>query len=354
MNGTTQAGYTLLEMLLVIGILSMTAFGMATLTEGVLDGPSLDQARFEETRRRLETLRKAVIGDHDTLVNGSPLVGGFVADMGRLPINLAELVRHPRDCNGDGIDDEDADGDGKGDACERKHDENSGLTVGWNGPYLHAPAEAGGGRAFRDGWGNRGATSDEDADNYGWLVTLTDIDIPPDDWDDTLAVQSLGSDLKLDPAATYEYAKEYPASGPDAVLVAREEHSIDLGNNGLKIKFTNPANDGSALPPTATKVCVRIYFPRNGGIASIASDENSLSGVPDGDTEEVHFTFSGLPRATWIPWGERAIKVFKFENDECQDGEANLYPKGSDNSVKVRTAYFLPHKALPDITWPVE
>jgi hypothetical protein len=359
MNKFAQTGYTLLEMLLVIGILSMTAFGMATITEGVQDGSGIDQLRFEETKRRLDVIRKAVAGDPQVTVNGEPLVSGFVADMGRLPINLRELVQHPEDCDGDGTDDElDADGNGKPDACQRQHDPVSTLDSGWNGPYLQAPAEIGGGRAFRDGWGNKGDDSDDD---YGWLVAVTDIDgeEPPNDWDDTLSVQSLGADLKEDPDATYPYAKEYPADG-DAVLLAHNDHRIDLTDGGpdgigrLTIKFVNPG-DGSGDPSEGgTEAYVCLYFPRNGKIDWIASDKKELSSVPDGETVEVEFTFSGQPKDLWIPWGRRAVKVFKFEDSKCPNDESKLYPSGEANSVKVRTVTFVPHADKPTVDWPLE
>ena len=83
----SRSGLTLLEMLLVLFILSAIAFSTVSMTD------RLDlQSRYDDTAVRLENIRSAVVGDPSRQTNNSPIVSGFVSDMGRLPNNLGELV----------------------------------------------------------------------------------------------------------------------------------------------------------------------------------------------------------------------------------------------------------------------
>lgn len=82
-----QTGFTLLELVLVLFLIALMASAALLLTEGVED-----QARYDETKRRMELIRKAIVGDPSRTVNGGPEISGFVADMGRLPGCVAELL----------------------------------------------------------------------------------------------------------------------------------------------------------------------------------------------------------------------------------------------------------------------
>ena len=82
-----QHGFTLLELLVVVSLL-----GLLSLTAVAIFDNAGDQDRFEATRSRLASIRTAIIGDTSRTLNGEPILSGYVADMGRLPSNIAELL----------------------------------------------------------------------------------------------------------------------------------------------------------------------------------------------------------------------------------------------------------------------
>jgi len=114
---------TLLELLVVMMILSLILTA-AVKTWDV----TLERGRFEATRRRLDQLATAIVGNPDYLVAGQRVDFGYVGDMGRIPELLDELVSRPSGLNPD--------------------------SNTWRGPYLRstfneAPT------AYRvDGWGD--------------------------------------------------------------------------------------------------------------------------------------------------------------------------------------------------------
>jgi prepilin-type N-terminal cleavage/methylation domain-containing protein len=73
---------TLLELLVVVAILAILA-SVAIQTTSELG----DQTRFEATQKSVESFRGAVLGPQgQTAPDGSPILSGFLSDMGRLPI----------------------------------------------------------------------------------------------------------------------------------------------------------------------------------------------------------------------------------------------------------------------------
>ena len=89
----TSNGFTLIEMLMVILIIAVTSKIVAVSFEDI--GFS---ARFEQTDDRINTIRQAIVGNPKRTINGQPDISGFVADMGRLPINIRELISNGPFC----------------------------------------------------------------------------------------------------------------------------------------------------------------------------------------------------------------------------------------------------------------
>ena len=77
-----RAGFTLIEMVVVLLILSLlTVAAVQSLS------PVADQARYEATSRTLTQLNEAMLGaDGLRQSDGTPLITGFVADVGRVPV----------------------------------------------------------------------------------------------------------------------------------------------------------------------------------------------------------------------------------------------------------------------------
>ena len=250
-----QSGMTLLELMLVVTILSAVAF--MTLSQ-VTDNTS--QIRFEDTRNRLELIREAIIGDTSRTINGQPEIRGFVADIGRLPNNLRELIERNFCSNSSYSDQASCESNGEYWFAPQdyQHDTDSGLWSGWNGPYLSSSTEAAtGNRLFLDGWGN-----DDDTFNYGWFFSLdeddtTDSDsdtVADNDNDEILRIQSLGLDGAANPSDSSEYAalevyeRDYPfvtdPSDPD------DNHEQFIRENDYRVTLSAgiTINVSSSLP----------------------------------------------------------------------------------------------------------
>ena len=148
-RNSNKNGFTLLELVVVLAILAVVTTLALRSLDHVLDGK-----REETNRLAIEELRDAVLGSpDDRAADGTRMVSGFVADMGRLPLaveihgdlTLAELWMDP----GNRFDIRPA---------IPEHGVPAGfadpqvlVSGGWRGPYLHLPM---GSSQWRDGWGN--------------------------------------------------------------------------------------------------------------------------------------------------------------------------------------------------------
>jgi len=142
-----QTGFTLLEMVLVLFLISLMASATLFLTENVED-----QAKYDETKRRMEIIRQAIVGDPTRKLNGQTEISGFASDMGRLPECLAELLTQ-RNCANDD------------DLPDWEIELTTGIAFGWRGPYIQVTPERSGQLHFRDGYANPDTSG---AQNSGW------------------------------------------------------------------------------------------------------------------------------------------------------------------------------------------
>lgn len=121
---------TLVELVVVLLILVVLTSVAIQSTEGVIS-----QGRFDANQRTLQGIENAVLGD-STLrqPEGTPILNGFVADVGRLPRSLTELVLKPNDV----LDYEFRNGSDN-DVDMANVDDDVELGTGWRGPYLRLP-----------------------------------------------------------------------------------------------------------------------------------------------------------------------------------------------------------------------
>ncbi|MCQ8130896.1 type II secretion system protein [Methylomonas rivi] len=307
----TARGFTLLEMLLVIFLMALVASTGLMLTDGVEE-----QSKYDDTKRRMELIRKAIVGDPTRTVNSAPEIGGFAADMGRLPLCLAELLEL-----GDEITPA-TDPRTFASPCDDtvsiaawNVDATTGHASGWHGPYLQVLPERNGALRFRDGYGNQGATLVEDALNSGWVWQLyeTDEDLTAVADDAAiLRIQSLG----LDGTQTYP-----PGLITDAVA-ANRPNPLVIGNDWqvqlpatVNVTFKNQS--GGNLPPTSSnqKLLLRVYL--SDLTTAIDADDGSNSyldltaeSVLAGNSKTVNFTLNTTPQ---IAIGMRAYAVVCYE-----------------------------------------
>lgn len=226
------AGFTLLELVLVLFLIGLLASAGLLFTQNIED-----QAQFEETQRRLEIIRKAIIQGGERSVNGQPELSGFVVDNGRLPYCLAELIgpefaftesvssveHYQSPCNTNNLL-----------TLLKPGITDDGIRYGWWGPYIQVNPDNNSDRPFRDGYGN-----DDQSTNYGWGWTLSEsqvtVDIASfDPSSDTaprpfdLTVQSSGFDVN-------NTADDYPPALTDYLIV-----ESDWRNAGdIAIQFVN-------------------------------------------------------------------------------------------------------------------
>jgi len=150
----TCIGFSLLELLVVLVILAI----VATLAVNSLQ-PRVESARFEQTRNLLENIRQATIGQQGSRqTDGTPLVSGFLADIGRLPrANTDNPVSGPQD----GMELSELWSTNGNLAKQFPFRFRSGpktpvdysqiqLPCGWRGPYLQLPM---GTKTLTDAWG---------------------------------------------------------------------------------------------------------------------------------------------------------------------------------------------------------
>ncbi|HVY60786.1 MAG TPA: hypothetical protein VHF22_03995, partial [Planctomycetota bacterium] len=252
-------GLTLVEMLLVVFILAAVA---ATAVQFV--GNADDQARFDDTRTRLELIRAATVGRPDRTVNGEPDLAGFVADMGRLPTCVAELVEP---------------GGMPAYTPPGVPDAEHPVGRGWRGPYVQGAREQSGALVtFRDGWANVDAEDPgEDARNFGWLVP------PPED---ALVLTSKGADGFEGPPADAPTATAYNvddtlALGPDAWRVEGETVAVEVA------VFVT----ATALPASDLDIRATLYYPSDGAVATVSSERAVVAGsLPAGGRSAISFS----------------------------------------------------------------
>lgn len=89
-NLESRSAFTLIEMLLVLFIMGLVA--SATLM--VFDSAD-DEQRYRKTADRLEIIKRSILGTkRSTTLNSTPIIDGFIADMGRLPIKYEGGENH--------------------------------------------------------------------------------------------------------------------------------------------------------------------------------------------------------------------------------------------------------------------
>jgi hypothetical protein len=293
-------GFTLLEMLLVIFLMALVASTGLMLTEGVEE-----QSKYDETKRRMEMIRKAIVGDPTRTVNGSPEISGFVADMGRLPGCLAELIEITPDP--DNPEKFLSPCDGATEIPVSSLDSNSGLRAGWRGPYISALSDHDGIRRFRDGYGNEDIDEDgagiaddnDDALNFGWVWRMYEADgatatLNPDDAV-MIRIKSKGFD------GQEGNADDYPDLPVDDVKPIVDEYDYRVGfQNWSNVKFQVENASSAAItlakdslrlvlnysdgaPPNAIGVVDSVPFPLANLVIPAAASSGSVA-VANGST----------------------------------------------------------------------
>lgn len=228
-----QGGFTLLELVVVIAVLGLIA-NLAT--EFVAQ--NTNQERFNTTKARQAMIREAILGNPSATQNGEVQVSGFIADTGRAPKYLIELITQEYCKNTDAVYTNQSD-------CEAASVGGWNASIeGWNGPYLHGydiekVYDSNDNlryafKIFRDGWGNTASawadgteTSEEleatDVFNFGWNY---DPDQNDDGIDDEIILISAGLDGTKDPedSSTPGTSTETNKTNYDALNIYEQDY----------------------------------------------------------------------------------------------------------------------------------
>ncbi|MFT3822165.1 MAG: type II secretion system protein [Rubrivivax sp.] len=329
MTARRALGFTLLEMLLVVALLAATA-GMSLVLLGERD----QQARHDETERRLDDALRAVAGDAAPVWGGQVRLSGFVADNGRLPVALRELsdrdgLADAAECAGGGpvagallachklraavFDPTPSAADG---FANGSGDEIALTAAGERLPkglrrYVEGRA---GGAAWRDGWGNVGLNAGDDAANFGWQLSL------PATAADPWVLTSLGSNNAVDAAP--------PSPDPEFVAdlsrrALADDWSTDIA--GWAVRVTNAS--GAVQPASGARLGVSLLVWRNdagGGRWKRLSTELDATPLAPGESRELHFAAGGYPGgalSTRVPLGEHLLLLFESADAAAHDAD---------------------------------
>jgi general secretion pathway protein G len=85
-----QSGFTLIELVMIILIIGI----IATITVRKM-GETIQTAQMEQTKKEMEQLARAIVGNSDVYARGSRVDFGYVGDIGALPPNLDALAANP-------------------------------------------------------------------------------------------------------------------------------------------------------------------------------------------------------------------------------------------------------------------
>ena len=291
------AGFTLLELLLVVALLGMLALSAVALTD-----TADQQSRFEQTQARLELARRGVLHLGRTS-SGEVLLSGFVVDLGRLPLSLSEMVQGVDRATGSpfpgfapqaALFDPEPGPDGLNDGGEIPLS-GPGLTLlkGYRGPYLPlAPGE----NAFRDAWGNFSPVPTEDELNYGWVLQ-SDLR----SWQLT----SLGSDgLPTDPATDPDVYRH-----DVSISLAQSQWMIDLA--AVEVQVVNRTGQVFSIAGGRLRAALLVY--EAGRWRRFTTDPaNAQAAVTSLEASDPGATasFFGLADSTgqsWVPCGEHLL-----------------------------------------------
>ena len=261
------SGLTLLELLVVLTILVVLSTVAITSTSGVAD-----QARYEATQRTLENIRDAVIGPANLRdSDGSLLITGFLADMGRLPHATAEAVTGGNvftlrelweNVNGVAAHAVRQASSANVDLATEADDEVY-LATGWRGPYLQLPP---GNMTLRDGWAAEFVTPDGVVNGYpnALLRNPTGVDI-------TAAGQSIGQVNSfganaIENVANVGYDRDLNVVFSTAQITAQAAVTVQIVKSD-GTPATPPANGDHA------DIIVRVFGPNsNNGLIKVDVD----------------------------------------------------------------------------------
>jgi prepilin-type N-terminal cleavage/methylation domain-containing protein len=321
-------GFTLIELMMVLTIMAVVSTVLLKSMSGLQD-----QSRYDQTVERVNQIKKAIVNTQT--INGVTVVTGFVADMGRLPNNLRELVDNSLASNplwANGI-------------CSASTyttqiscttngaswtPYNANLNVGWNGPYIQISNDPSKPDAFTDGWGK---TSTDN--NYGWTYsnnTQNYITLQSKGSDGSTANTNLVSDpfeaeYPVNPATVIQTLDWQFLSNTPITINLHKDSTLCTFNiinpasvlNPITAPFTETITISNTQPltitgtpnspvlntcPTSQTICLNVFFRDPNTNSILIATGTSLNNTNDGQPTTLQFTLNSV-----IPAGQNAISI---------------------------------------------
>lgn len=340
-QSSLQSGFTLLEMVLVLFLVGLMASATLMLTDNIED-----QAKYDATKQRMEIMRKAIVGDSTRTVNGGPEISGFVADMGRLPLCVAELlalgeeITSPPESSPKTYE---SPCDVDTEITAWSHDASTGIGFGWRGPYIQVSPERSGKIRFRDGYGNSDVDDDIDALNSGWTWQLFNDEDEPVNLPITVTVPldplTLPVSIRVQ-SKGFDDASLYPKGIIDDVdhdkrpvpLIVSSDWQVQLPTT-IDVTFKSQ-NTAERRPDSNVDLVLRIYLhDLNTPEESIESDDfitlaapSTSSAIPSLPNTQ-RFTLDSSPS---IAIGTRGYSVVCHEDPPVDASEFVIFDGDCD------------------------
>jgi len=234
-----QCGFTLLEMVLVVFIMGTLAAVSLSFIEN-----ENHQQRFEDTRKRLMSINRAVVGEGVAQYGGESQLSGYAVDNGVLPGSIDNVLNKPTDYDDYALQDPVFDpnpdattglNNGGGTALNGTGEQ---LFKGFRRGYLAVPPTTTG-SAYRDGWGR------------DFIVTtgppLVVTSMGADGVDNNPEVAGLSSDIST---AVADADWQVDIASWQVTLTNSTGVDIDTftsGTEGMRLSLLVYENDGDAI-----------------------------------------------------------------------------------------------------------
>lgn len=240
------SGFSLVEVVATIALLAV----LAAVSTSIMTGNQNAQ-RYEETRRKMELIRTAILGDEALDAQGQRFHFGFLGDMGAMPTNLTDLTTI-------------------GAQPAWAMDTRYGIGAGWRGPYYVDKFTTSAAIGV-DAWGT----------SFSWTPSGTP------------TLTSFGSDTISGTTAGEVYSKDLTMSFSGAMRLSSVRGFVRDGDttiSGAAVNLKYPSGGAIVTYPTVTA----------------ADGSFTFQSVPFGHRA---ITVSSVPGAGMVELGPKQIAV---------------------------------------------